>query len=140
MNIFRLGKYMLTGKSTGKLPIDGCSDVSLRAAEEGIVLLKNDGVLPLKQNGVALFGCGASDTTVCGTGSGYAFAPYNVTIEEGLRKEGLTICSELWLKNYEKYKTPGDYHGKKKMVNNGHSKQSSACFFLIPIFSPQGSH
>lgn len=49
MNIFRLGKYMLTGKSTGKLPIDGYSDVSLRTAREGIVLLKNKGVLPLKQ-------------------------------------------------------------------------------------------
>ena len=41
-----------------------------KAASEGIVLLKNDGVLPLKTKKVALFGHGAGLTLNCGTGSG----------------------------------------------------------------------
>lgn len=40
------------------------------AAEEGIVLLKNEGVLPLQGETVALFGNGARLTVKGGSGSG----------------------------------------------------------------------
>lgn len=113
MNIINLGLYMLTGKSIGKMPVKGCAEVSRQAASEGIVLLKNDGVLPLTENSVALFGCGSSDTSFCGTGSGYTFAPYNISIFQGLKNAGIQISSELWLKNYEIYKKKKEKEGEK---------------------------
>ena len=104
MNVLQLGVYAATGKLLGKLPVKGNAEVALRAAEEGIVLLKNDGVLPLKPQSVALFGAGSRDTAVCGTGSGYAFSPYTVSVSDGLKKAGYQIVSDLWLNNYDKKK------------------------------------
>ena len=104
MNVLQLGVYAATGKLLGKLPVKGNVEVALRAAEEGIVLLKNDGVLPLKPQSVALFGAGSRDTAVCGTGSGYAFSPYTVSVSDGLKKAGYQIVSDLWLNNYDKKK------------------------------------
>ena len=45
-------------------------NISYKAATEGIVLLQNNGVLPLKTKKVALFGPGALMTIKGGTGSG----------------------------------------------------------------------
>jgi len=61
------------------LPLDGKRRVtaspahtalSRRAAREGMVLLKNDGALPLDVTKTALYGPGASRTVKGGTGSG----------------------------------------------------------------------
>ena len=70
-------------------------------AADGMVLLRNrNGLLPLKPGKLALFGAGAIDTIFCGTGSGYAFAPYMVNCYEGLKNAGFTITSEAWLKRF----------------------------------------
>ena len=104
MNPLALGIYAATGKLIGKLPVKGTSEVALNVAREGIVLLKNDGVLPLKEKKIALFGAGSKDNAVCGTGSGYAFSPYTVSVYDGLIKQGYEITSSLWLNNYDKKK------------------------------------
>ena len=104
MNPLAVGTYMLTGKLIGKLPFRENSETALRIAQEGIVLLKNDGVLPLKTGKLALFGAGSTDTSVCGTGSGYAFSPYTVSVYQGLKDAGYEITSDLWIKNYGRYK------------------------------------
>ena len=71
-------------------------------AADGIVLLKNkNGVLPLQEKKVALYGAGASETIVCGTGSGYVMAPHTVSVREGLENAGITITSAKWLERYE---------------------------------------
>lgn len=101
MNILQIGVYSLTGKLIGKLPIQGTANVARKAAEEGIVLLKNNGTLPLKKGKVALFGCGSKDTAVCGTGSGYAFSPYTLSVYDGLIENGYEVTTSLWLKNYD---------------------------------------
>ena len=101
MNFLRVGFYAATGKMTGRLPIRENAAVALKAAREGIVLLKNDGVLPLNPAAVAVFGAGSNDTAFCGTGSGYAFSPYTISVCQGLRKAGFRITSNLWLKNYD---------------------------------------
>lgn len=72
-----------------------------RAAADGMVLLKNDGVLPLKNRKIALYGAGARMTVKGGTGSGNVEERYSVTIEQGLMNGGYTIANPLWLERFE---------------------------------------
>ena len=66
-------------------------------AGEGIVVLKNDAVLPLTQNKIALFGSGARKTLKGGTGSGSVNERHSVSIEEGLINAGYEITTKNWL-------------------------------------------
>ena len=111
--MFGSAVYMMTGKIIGHLPVPETASIARRAAAGGMVLLKNDGTLPMKAGKIALFGSGAEDTTVCGTGSGYAFSPYRVNVRMGLENAGFTITSSLWLKNYAKAVREARNSGKK---------------------------
>ena len=62
---------------------------------DGCVLLKNDGVLPLANQEVALFGVGSYDTQGAGWGAGNVFSEHTVTIIEGLREAGFGLESRL---------------------------------------------
>lgn len=75
--------------------------VAYKAACESIVLLKNDGVLPLTTKKVALYGPGASRTIKGGTGSGEVNERYSVTILEGMENRGFEITSKKWIEDYE---------------------------------------
>lgn len=76
--------------------------IAQEAAEEGIVLLKNDGTLPLAAGcRVALYGAGADHTIKGGTGSGDVNERHSVTIAEGLRTAGFHLTTEEWLRDYE---------------------------------------
>lgn len=67
-------------------------------AGECMVLLKNDGTLPLKETGpLALYGNGARATCKGGTGSGDVYVRETVTIEEGLKREGFLVTTGDWL-------------------------------------------
>lgn len=72
-----------------------------KVAAEGIVLLKNDGVLPLQAQTVALYGAGARMTVMGGSGSGDTQARCNVTIEQGLQNAGIHIPTTLWMDRFE---------------------------------------
>lgn len=69
-------------------------------ASESIVLLKNDGVLPLQEKQVALYGAGARMTIRGGAGSGDMRERYSVNIEDGLLEAGFSITSQEWLSNF----------------------------------------
>ncbi|MBQ6236275.1 MAG: glycoside hydrolase family 3 C-terminal domain-containing protein, partial [Clostridia bacterium] len=71
-----------------------------RAAAEGIVLLKNDGALPLKTRTVALYGPGSRKTVKGGSGSGDVHERYSVTIEEGLKNAGFAFPTTLWMERF----------------------------------------
>ena len=75
--------------------------VAYHAACEGIVLLKNDGALPLKTKKVALYGPGASKTIKGGTGSGEVNERHSVTILEGMEDRGFEITSKPWIQDFE---------------------------------------
>ena len=65
-----------------------------RAAAEGMVLLENDGVLPLKSGAkLALFGEGARRTIKGGTGSGDVNSRDWVTVEQGLKAAGFEMVN-----------------------------------------------
>ena len=78
--------------------------VTRQSAVEGMVLLENNGVLPLASeiSRVALFGTTSYDFIAGGTGSGNVNRAYTVSLLEGLRKAGYAIDAELE-KTYTKY-------------------------------------
>lgn len=73
-----------------------------RAAAEGMVLLKNAGILPIKSKKVALYGVGGRMTSKGGTGSGEVGERYSVNIEQGLKNNGFTVVHPLWLDRFDK--------------------------------------
>ena len=67
-------------------------------AGDCMVLLENDGALPLKEIGrIALYGNGARATVKGGTGSGDVYTRETVSVEEGLRQAGFTVTTGAWL-------------------------------------------
>ena len=73
-----------------------------RAAAEGYVLLKNEGLLPLQNKNIALYGAGSRRTVKGGSGSGDVYERHSVTIEEGLKNAGFTFPTTLWMERFEK--------------------------------------
>lgn len=94
-----------------------------RAAAEGIVLLKNDGVLPLQTRKIALYGPGSRMTVKGGSGSGDVHERHSVTIEEGLINAGFEFPTTLWMDRFKsKYDADvaawrGDLEEKIKKFN-----------------------
>lgn len=78
--------------------------VAKKAAEEGIVLLKNEGrLLPLeKGKRLALFGSGAGRTIKGGTGSGDVNERSSVSVAEGLENAGFAVTTKSWIEDYER--------------------------------------
>ena len=71
---------------------------SQKIAEAGMVLLKNDGTLPLEeQSTIALFGYGAVETAVSGSGAGGVHNRKTVSVLEGLKAGGVRITTEAYL-------------------------------------------
>lgn len=65
-------------------------------AAEGMVLLKNEKALPIKQSkSIALFGTASYQTYIGGTGSGEVNEPYNIPINEGLINGGYNLNNKL---------------------------------------------
>lgn len=75
--------------------------IARKAAAEGMVLLKNDGILPLKTTEkIALFGSGAVATVKGGTGSGDVNEREVVSIYQGFKEAGFEFTNQEWLDNY----------------------------------------
>lgn len=72
---------------------------SRRIAADGMVLLENNGVLPLKACGraLAVFGSGVRRMVKGGTGSGDVNSRTVVNVEQGLEEAGFTIGTKPWL-------------------------------------------
>lgn len=95
--------------------------LSRRAAADGMVLLENKGVLPLResQRSVAVFGVTSYDMIVGGTGSGDVNRAYSISLPDALTKAGLVVL--------ESVKTPYLEYMEKAM-----SKIKPPAFNLAP--------
>ena len=111
-----------------------------KAAVAGIVLLRNDNVLPLDPDtSVALLGTGAERTVKGGIGSGDVNNRANVSIYEGLRTAGVHLTSEDWINYYEAL-----YHGarlawKDKILDDATKVENPFdAYAANPFVLPQG--
>ena len=77
--------------------------VARKAASEGMVLLENNGILPLAEGTkLAVFGKGARYTIKGGTGSGDVNSRNTITVEAGLRNAGFRIVNGEYLDRYDR--------------------------------------
>ena len=90
-------------KYSNKPDLAGHAKLVRAATPEGLVLLENNGVLPLKDvKQVALYGIGAYDFVAGGTGSGNVNKAYVRNVAEGLRVNGVEVDKDIeaWYQQY----------------------------------------
>lgn len=100
------------------------------AAEESIVLLKNDGVLPLLTGiPVALFGAGAGLTIKGGTGSGDVNVRHSVSIYDGFTLARVRVTSKDWIEDYEERYELARQAWKKQILDECGGSTDGQLFF-----------
>lgn len=100
------------------------ADLTQEVEEEGIIMLTNNGSLPLNgQTKVNVFGTGSIDFTYGGTGSGAGDASKNVSLIQGLENAGLETNKEI--QNY--------YEENAKARENGELLGSDFGIYELPV-------
>ena len=111
-----------------------------RAAAEGMVLLKNDSLLPLElPMSIALFGGGAVRTVKGGIGSGDVNNRESISIYRGLKTAGAVITSEEWLADYENRYEAARTGWKEKVLEAArHVENPFDAYSANPFSMPEG--
>ena len=111
-NVRRMLEYIVKTPRFKEYKYSGTPDLKAHAAitrqssTEGMVLLKNDGVLPIRNlKTVALFGVNSYDFMSGGLGSGAVNVGYSVDMVTGLKNIGVATTPQLTeiYQNYVKY-------------------------------------
>lgn len=103
------------------------AQIARKVAGRGMVLLKNEGVLPLRERkitSVALLGKGSYDTYVGGTGSGRVTRAYKVNLDEALLTAGFRLDTAL-MRRY------------KQHIAHSRSVQQQESAWFMPYVSEQ---
>lgn len=111
-----------------------------RAAAEGCVLLKNEGILPFRiSDPIALFGGGAGKTIKGGIGSGDVNNRKTVSIYEGLMEAGATITSTSWIEDYQKRYSDARNTWKEVILEAArHVENHFDAYAAHPFMMPEG--
>ncbi len=95
--------------------------ISRQAAQEGMVLLKNDGALPLnKDKKIALLGKAAVDYVKGGGGSGDVYCAYVHSLYDGLKAKGVSVFEpviDIYRKDLEEQYKKGRGRGMTKELD-----------------------
>ena len=111
LNVRRMLEYIVKtprfkGYKYSKPDLKAHAAITRQSSTEGMVLLKNSGVLPMKSlKTVALFGVSSYDFLSGGLGSGAVNVPYVVDMVQGLKNIGVQttpLLTEIY-QNYVKY-------------------------------------
>lgn len=130
--------YALTSQKVTELEKKNQETVR-RLAGECMVLLKNDGALPLKKTGkIALYGDGVRHTIKGGTGSGDVNTREVVTVEQGMLDAGFSISSKAWLDAYDALyeQAKKDYLADISKKAGGNHSHMIGLMFEFPFFPP----
>lgn len=111
-----------------------------KAAAEGMVLLKNEAVLPFNISvSVALFGSGAVYTVKGGIGSGDVNNRESISIYKGLKAAGVNIMSEDWIEDYEnRYKAARAAWKEKVLEEAKYVENPFDAYAANPFALPDG--
>ena len=146
-NVRRMLEYIVKTPSFHKYPASNAPDfkahaaITRQTAAEGIVLLKNNGCLPWKENSiktVALFGEKSYDFLSGGTGSGCVHPPYVVDMLEGLKNAGISsspVLTDIYRKYiaYARVKFQAERHPAKWFQTEMMGQQKYPEIGLSPI-------
>ena len=90
---------------SNKPDLNAHAEITRQSAAEGMTLLKNNQVLPLKEDSeIALFGVTSYNFIAGGTGSGDVNEAYTVSLEEGLKNAGFKVNEEA-RQEFENFKS-----------------------------------
>lgn len=111
-----------------------------KAAVEGVVLLKNEGLLPLEVSAsIALFGSGADKTVKGGIGSGDVNNRESISIYKGLKDAGAVVTSKDWLSDYQKRYAAARNTWKQKVLEDAEQIENKFDAYAANPFSlPEG--
>ena len=111
-----------------------------RAAAEGMVLLKNEGILPLKRPiSIALLGGGAVQTVKGGIGSGDVNNRESISVYKGLKAENVMVTSENWITDYEKRYEDARVAWRRKILEDAkHVENPFDAYAANPFSLPEG--
>ncbi len=107
-------------------------------ARECMVLLKNDGTLPLETTDIALYGSGVRHTIKGGTGSGDVNTRFFVNVESGLKNAGYSIHTDKWLNKYDDacIASQAEYAAKIESLKTENEQAAIMYTFDNPYFDP----
>lgn len=116
------------------------SRLAREMAAEGMVLLKNEGLLPFKASmPIALLGCGAKKTVKGGIGSGDVNNRENISIYRGLKEADVSITSERWLSDYDKFYEAARNKWKAKILEDAKKVENPFdAYAANPFVLPEG--
>ena len=113
LNVRRMLEYIVRTprfqgyKFSNKPDLQAHAKLVREATPEGLVLLENNGVLPLKEvKKVALYGTGSYDFIAGGTGSGNVNKAYVRNLAEGFKANGIEVDADIqrWYEQYIPFK------------------------------------
>lgn len=114
-------------------------EIAYRAACEGIVLLENRNILPIKSGKIALFGTGARHTIKGGSGSGEVNERHSISIYEGMIDAGYEITSNTWLDKYDLlYQGSTEYTAEKLRREIRHAKPGEMASIVLDAAGNSG--
>jgi beta-glucosidase len=107
-------------KYSNKPDLNAHAELVRKAAAEGLILLKNDGALPLAKDAVAaLFGNGSYSLIAGGLGSGDVHKEHVTSLDKGMAMDGMAIDKSAaeWYAEYIKF-TRLSEHNNASPSNN----------------------